>query len=405
MMGVAVCALAEARPGAENHVTSGRYGDILKGWWAQYAVVRARLASEISASRSGTATGQALRELAESELWRLIPDEPTKAIGEVVLVRTVTVGGAGAYGLADRFAPGVIQGGFRFAKNLVTTELSPDQEPAECIATSSVYADRDSDEATPIGGGQYTHTQRITIPIEATREGTHANVPFVPADPQNGLGVALDAPFDPTFTVESLRAAGGTVSRSDLQLRAIARHALLGNKGPNSSSLIVGSLLYPGAHRAVHLLDTAGAVAALFVTDESWGYSEAFAGRIERELMDGDWIGFGAKVEVRGIQVVAITFDVTATLREPMDLVASEEIEVAIAAALADYFIGEHWYIWTSAGLRGIVASSDRRLQSVESVIVRHDGVILAEPALDPTASSLIHWHVRKNGVTVTLAT
>lgn len=403
MMGAAVCALVESRRSAAAHVTTGRYGDFLKGWWAQYAMVRARIAKEILATRPGTATGQELRELAESESWRMLPDDPRTAVGEVVLERQATNANAGSTG---NFSASVIPAGFRFAKHLVTTEISPDQEPAEYVAITSVYADRDDTEACTGSSPAYTHTQRFTVPIAATREGPHANVPYVPTDSQNGLGVCVDAPFDPTLTVKSLRAAGGTFARSETQLRGIARHALLGNKGPNVSALIVGSLLHPGCHRVHHEFDGGAAVAVLFITDESWAYSQAFAAAVKRTLVDGDWIGFGARVDVRGVQVASVSFDVTASLRNPTDLVVAADIEAAIATALTDYFMGDHWYTWSSEGLRGVTAAADRRIKSVESVTMLRAGTGTTVPApafVDPAADFLTHWHLRKNGVRVTL--
>jgi len=394
-------ALGEARPTAVRHLRKGRWGDVHQGWWAQYAVVRARLAEEVTASRAGTASGEALREFAESVLWRLIPDEPRKAVGEATLVRTVT----NAYETpTGQFTAGVIPAGFRLRKEVVETELSPDQEPAEYVTTAAVYADRDDTEAVS-GGGPYTHTQRITVPIEATREGPHANVCHVPADDENGQGALLDAPFDSTFAVEELRAAGGSARRSEAQLRALARHGWLGSKGPNVSAFMVGALLQPGVHHAVHALDPDAAVAALFVADESWATSAAFCASVHRGLVDGDWLGFGARVAVRGVRVTSVTVEVDAKVRDAAAMLAAADIENTIAAALRGHFEGPAWYSWSTAGLKGMVAASDRRLVNVDAVRVLHAGATLAEPDAepDPTAAYLTHWHLRKNGVRVTL--
>jgi hypothetical protein len=355
----------------------------------------------VTAARHGTAAGEELRDLAESQVWRLIPDEPSKAIGEAVLVRTIS---NSSPALTGNFPAGVFPVGFRLRKDVVETELSPEQEPAEYVATTAVYADRDDTEAAT-GSGTYTHTQTVTLPIEATREGPHANVCYVPADTDNGLGALLDAPFDTTFTVESLRAAGGTLRRSEVQLRALARQGWQGSKGPNASALVVGALLQPGVHRAVHALDPEAAVAALFVADESWATSAAFRASVKRSLVDNDWLGFGARVDVRGVQVRSVSVEVDATVRSVAAMLAAEDIETAIGTTLRDAFEGDFWYSWTTEGLKGAVAASDRRIVSVEDVRVMHAGSEEAEPtvALDPEASQLTNWHMRKNGLRVTL--
>jgi hypothetical protein len=393
--------LGEVRPTALRHLPAGHWGDVAKGWWAQYAIVRARLASEIMAARPGTADGEELRELAESQLWRLLPDEPSSAIGEAVLARTVTNSSSL---LTGNFPAGVFPAGFRLRKDVQETELSPEQEPAEYVTTVAVYADRDDTEATT-GSGPFTHTQTITLPIEATREGPHANVCYVPADSENGLGALLDAPFDTTFVVESLRAAGGALRRSEPQLRALARQGWLGSKGPNASALVVGALLQPGAHRAVHALDPDAAVAALFVADESWATSAAFRASVKRQLVENDWIGFGARVDVRGVQVISVSVEVDATVRDVSAMLAAADIESAIGSELQAHFTGDYWYSWSTEGLRGIVSAADRRIVSVEDVRVMHAGVEVAEPAvsLDPAAEYLTHWHLRKNGLRVSL--
>ena len=81
--------LVELRPNAERHVEDGVYGLVIEGWRGQMAPVRARLADEVLASRLPTSQGQALTELARSEFDTPRNAEPSKAIGEVELRRTV----------------------------------------------------------------------------------------------------------------------------------------------------------------------------------------------------------------------------------------------------------------------------------------------------------------------------
>lgn len=88
VVGPAKKALVTARPSAEPHIEGGRYGDIFAGLAAQAGVARARLVSEVEATRLGSASGQALLELApEFEFEPLVGR--TFSIGEAVLTRPV----------------------------------------------------------------------------------------------------------------------------------------------------------------------------------------------------------------------------------------------------------------------------------------------------------------------------
>ncbi|WP_438029018.1 hypothetical protein [Sorangium sp. So ce233] len=81
--------LVELRPNAERQVENGTYGLVIEGWRGQLAPVRARLADEVLASRLPTSEGQALTEFARSEYDCPRNADPTRAVGEVELRRTV----------------------------------------------------------------------------------------------------------------------------------------------------------------------------------------------------------------------------------------------------------------------------------------------------------------------------
>ncbi len=67
VIGPAIDKLVEKRPNAAKHLKTGRYGHIVAGWKGQFAVARRRLTEEVIASRTKTASGGALREIAAGQ--------------------------------------------------------------------------------------------------------------------------------------------------------------------------------------------------------------------------------------------------------------------------------------------------------------------------------------------------
>jgi hypothetical protein len=395
-----VMELIAQRPRAAAHMATGRFGDLIAGWRAQAALLRGRLAQEVLAARVDLCPDEDIRELAEGELWQRLPDTPQRAVGECVVTRSVTNALSSSTG---HFAIGVFPLGFRLRKDVRETELSPNQQGATYRTTAPVYADPIDTVTADNGDGTYTHTQTITLPAESDIEGPEGNVALVPADEENGLGAFVDTPFDTSFEVVSLRAAGGATGRTATQLRALARVAHLGQLGPNDAAIVAGALTDPGVHYVAYRSDPTNAVGALYVADESWGYSEAFLNRVQRTLIDGDWLAWGARVDVRGIATRAVMAQMDCVLLDPLDLLASTDIAAAIRQRLLNQFTRRYWYTWSTTGLRGLIAAADRRILQVSNVQVLHQGVVESDPTsqLDTTQDQVTRWYLVDNGVRV----
>lgn len=91
VIGPAKDTLAEARPAAAPHLDrpGSMYQKVLMGWRGQFTRAAWRLAAETTAARLGLATGVELTETARSNYDTPRNEDPTRAIGEVSLVRTV----------------------------------------------------------------------------------------------------------------------------------------------------------------------------------------------------------------------------------------------------------------------------------------------------------------------------
>lgn len=91
VIGPAKDAIAAARPAATAHLDEpgSMYQKVLAGWRGQFARANGRLAAETIAARLGLATGAELTETARSNYDTPRNEDPTKAIGELLLVRDV----------------------------------------------------------------------------------------------------------------------------------------------------------------------------------------------------------------------------------------------------------------------------------------------------------------------------
>lgn len=404
MLGPAVDALLAARPRAKRHIYAGRYGDVLHGWAAQAALVRARLAREIVATRLGLSTGQALAELASSEYFAELEPDPQKAIGDVVIRRQVSNGNAGT---AGNFGAGVIPAGKRF--RLAGDEAAvPPTTDAIYETTAATVCGRD-DTSSPVSFGFFfTHTQSVVVPVRAVRPGPEANV-------QNVLSLMgsqeiriMDGLFDPTFTALSLVAAGGTNGVVKDQIRALARALCVGQFGPNSEAGLAGALSHPSVRRAVWVTDPSDAVAKLYIADESWATSAA----LKRETLarlNRDWLGFGARVALRDFYSQLVRVRATVTVRSDRFLADAEDLSERITDAVARYFDERpDFYTWSAATLEGAIVAADleRRILSASSIVVEdQNGTALAPPAPTPDPASVTHYWLAGRAVELTFAT
>ncbi len=89
VVGAGIEALVAARPGAAAHIESGNYGNVVEGWRAQFELARRRLVDEHCATRLPLARGQELSELTAGNYDCPRRQEPTAAIGAIVIRRAV----------------------------------------------------------------------------------------------------------------------------------------------------------------------------------------------------------------------------------------------------------------------------------------------------------------------------
>src|SRR6478752_262398 len=233
----------DRRSKREWYANHGRYADVLRGWRAQAEVVRAQLSKEVLATRLDGCSGQDLKDLAKSEYFAEIPDVPQKAVGEVVLARTVTNTNDSP---TDNFSSGVVPAGTRVKVAALPTAIYPLQDAEYATTQPLQWIDYgDSFLRTNNGDGTWTHIQ-ISAPIlvEATREGPHANLPLTHGSTVSAVGLELSLAstlFDSSFSVYSLAAAGGTLGTADTQIRALARAMSNGRNGPTAGAVVAGA--------------------------------------------------------------------------------------------------------------------------------------------------------------------
>jgi hypothetical protein len=404
VLGPAVDALVAARPKAKRHIYAGRYGDVLHGWAAQAALVRARLAREIVARRLGLAEDQALVELCASEYFAELDSAPQPAIGEATIRRVVSNGNPST---SANFGAGVIPAGKRF-RLVGNTESVPPLPDAIYESTAPVICGRNDTSSPTVNGPVYTHTQTVIVPVRAVRPGPEANVPNIAALMGSQSVRVLDPLFDAGFAGVALIAAGGTNGQIDEQLRALARALSSGEWGPTSDAGLAGALSHPSIRRAVWVNDPSDAVAKLFVADESWATSLALRTQTLARLNTG-WLGFGARVALRSISNQRIRLRATIVLRSDAYLSDATDIAERVTAAAVRFFDDrQDFWTWTAASLEGALVAADlrRRILSASAVTVEdQDGNALAAPAQAPNPDGLIHYWLAGNAVELTFDT
>jgi hypothetical protein len=401
----AIDTLVAARPGAAAHIYAGRYGDLIAGWGAQAAIVRARLASEVLATRLRLATGRSLEELAASEFWAQRDSAPTFAVGNVTISRTKDNASSSQQA---NFTAGEIRQGHRFRK-VADPALTPAVEEAEYALIEPVAMGRDDTFAPQdLGGGQWRHTQTVVGQIRATRSGPHANRAILPGEPAPAFQ-SVDQLFDPTITLGSnFRAASGSLNVPEETLRQFARAMYTGRLGPTRGALVAGAFSYPGIAHVETLEDTNAAISRVFVADESWGASEELNAAVKRHLLE-NWVGFGGRCEVGLVENTLITVDATCILRDPSFREDKIEINQKIRDVVVDYFDNKpKWWTFRLTTIGGRIGAADHRILACTSVIVRRrsTGEAMPEPSseLFPGSTFVDHFMVANDGVRVSYA-
>jgi hypothetical protein len=401
---------------AQSGELGGRFGDILRGWRGQAELIRARLMKEVLATRLDSSEGPELRDLAKSEYFAELPTDSRKAVGEAVLTRSVVNTSPATSG---NFGLSVIPAGTRIRRTVSKAPRVP-QPDAEWVTTVDVTCPDTDSGGTDVGVDSTTHFQKVTVPIVATREGPHANLPTFPVA---GLGIERINPRYGTvdgaiagvpFAANEITSAGGTLGVVDDQIRALARALALGSGGPTGQAMVAGALTNAGVRRAVYVENPAAATGLLYIGDESWASSQPHLDAVLNELLDYPWIGWGCRVRLRGVKNVGITVSPTVVLRRPENEAAASDITDKIAAALREYFAERpDWWTWTLNAIGATVGAADDRILACTAVAIYDDlgapiaAIDAAEvitgaeppPTINPNSEAAPHYVLLDRGV------
>lgn len=371
LIGKGIDKLAEVRPSTLRHVNLGRgvYANLFAGWRAQAALMCRRNADFVKNGRLPFSKGGPLRFLAGSEFDTPASLEPTKSVGQVVLVRD-----PGRIG-------GSIKRGTRWNR---PADDSPQRlwTDAQCVSVVDVG----------VAQGQTS----VTVAIEATRAGAFANRPLFGV-PATELKLADDIVDAQAWTVQSYELGGGSDGIDDAALQAYASAYQTGAYGPNTQAALAGALRV-GAVHAIPIDDPSIAALVLYVADESWASSERWTKLVRKSLHDNKFIGFGCKVLVRGISNLVVGANVTCKVRRPEFLTETTDLDAAVQKTLRSYFDDRgDFNRFKNAALRAVTARADRRLLTCsQAELVRLDGTVVDEPgALSTTHFILADQAVR----------
>lgn len=384
------------------HANNGVYADVIRGWKAQGEKVRRREMQEIKASRIGFARGAALTELARSEfLIADLPNGPSSAVGEIVLQRTRTTDSPSV-----SFPGGEIKRGSRFRRAAAPSYVVPLGEAIYEASGTVVVGQAATQPPSLNTDGKWVHTQTVTVPVKAARDGDHANAPFVANQDLPPAPLITDRLFDTTFAAVSVRAAGGSTGMTDDDIEALAGATVLGSRGPNDAAALAGALYYPGVRHVAGGLDAATAFLSLYAADKSWASSPQLSAAVLQYLSDFPWLGFGCRARLRPVDVYAVIARPTVTLRARQYLDDTTEIAGNILKALTAYFDSRpDWWTWKTATAKAAIIASDRRILDCTSftLTVPGTGATIGEPEpIQPGApTALPHWQLVNEGVDI----
>lgn len=374
--------LYDNRRRAYTHLYAGRYGDAVEGWVAQAAICRSRLKDEVFQARLTKADDAGLRELVLSEYLAILSsEEGTAAIGEAILVRPVS----------GNMPGGVIRAG------------------------QKIFKTADDQANPPILGAEYTITQPVVlqpnaasvyVSIVCSATGEHGNTPYL-----EGLNAGTCEPmFDPAITVYDVLAGGGSTGLDDAVVREIGRHCYLGRQGPNDSAILAA--VYSagrGVRHAAYFHDPDGHRGVVYVADASWAWSFGLRSLLAQDIRGRDgqrnWLGFGARVDVSGVQSIRSVVHATVQTRETVE---ATELTDAVTKACRWYFdVRPGWWTYTQKTLAGAICNADRRIVGVPSVSLTNPaGTAIAETAARwvPSGDVLLpHYYLASDAVRLTV--
>jgi len=362
---------------AQSGPLGGRFGDILRGWQGQAELLRARLTKEVMATRLDGCSGQELKDLAKSEYFAELPNDPRKAVGEAVLQRVLINTNPDP---TSAFKAGTIPVSTRIKRTIGSAPRVPAQD-SEFVTTVAVDCTNVDSHTRLQGDGSYEHQQEITVPIEATREGPHANLAFYDGQLNPRVGTIASAIFDPAFFAADILTAGGTLGVVDDQIRALARAMAIGSNGPTSTAVVAGALTNSGVRRVAYVESAATAEGRLYIADESWASSAAYRNAIHQELRAYPWIGWGCRVNLYQVANTGIVVRPTILLRSREYESAQADITTNVLAALREYFDDRpDWYTWRLNAIGATVGAADDRIMACTAVDVidAYFGVVIA---------------------------
>ena len=416
-------AITAARPKAAAFLQSGRYGNVLRGWMAQKALLRRRAADEACQARLPTAdvtTG--LPELVQSEFFVTIPQVPRAAIGTVYIQRLWP---STSPTPVSNFPIGVIQAGKKFHRAANANHL-PAWTDANYISTKTVFCGPNEDTSQPAApspvppGWVYPHVQTIAVRIQAIQSGPASNT--MSDDPQNSPfdgGIALaDTLFDmgddtvgPTVNgrvvaVTGSDCAGGTLGNTSADLITLAQFASLGRFGANKFALMLGAMTDAGVRHVAYSEDMINGISVLFIADESWACSGELIKEV-RQVVSSSWEGFGLRFDVRPISLVLVNAAASIVLTDQKYLADEADLSNVASAALRQYFETKtDIWAWATNSIAATLAGCDGRILTVPlagmPVITKaKTGAVITQPTQaisQPPTPFLIHYSLATAG-------
>lgn len=378
IVGPAIDALVALRPAALQHINygDGVYSHIFVGLRAQAALALKHLTTLALSKRLITDDKTDLVSHVASEFDTDIDPSPTTAVGELTLTRP-----------AGTRPAGVIRKGSLFPR-------AGDPIGAPVTADAAQY---EAIEDTPVALGAAS----VDVKIRATRSGKFANH-------LNGQVTKFTAStqlFDRTFTVLTVKCAGGSDGIELDDIRKIARARAVGKDGATDDEARAIALLFGARHVATADNPNTGQL-VLYPTDVSWAYSQMWFKALDKYLRDNDAVGNGCVLGYRGTTNQFVHVAASVMLRDAsMVLSDTTEITAAIQKAARSYLDDrDDWWTWTTDGLKAAISRAHPSILVCSSVTMSDaaSGTTIPQPSsvLDGTADAT-HYYLADNSCSI----
>lgn len=394
-----VSGLPQERAAQRSHMANhGRYGDIIRGWRGQAELARARMTREIIATRLLEQNGgQPLRDLAKSEYFARLAEEPRHAVGEMYAVRSKRTNSSWGVGVMQA---GVIPAGTRINRPATNNQI-PTTDADYVVSADVVCSANATSSASNGDDGTWTHSQVVVVPIRAASPGAGPNTLTWGVQPQGKFASRLfdsSAPPEEQFQGGDIFAAGGFVDIPDAQIRDFARSMGGGFSGGNNAAALAGARANPGVRRVAAALDYGTAVLRIYVADQSWATSQRYRDDVRQAMFDNVFVPFGGRVAIGGVYNVPVVVKATVFLRNRTVDAERSAVVAAIMSKLTGYFDDRpDFYYWNLDAIGGVVAAAEPRVQTCANPQVLSGGVAIAEPAktIASGAGSVPHFSLR----------